>query len=89
MAVHAARASQREAAIETLVVLGFVYPDALDIRFSLPSGHSHDPVRGTASQPSSALPQLPSDPGPEHEPSADPLPTQSLGADAGPAGGAS
>lgn len=75
MAAIVARATQRDAALETLVVLGFVYPDALDIRTHLPRDRSHVPVRGAASQTGSALPGATPDPGPASEPAApDPQP---------------
>ena len=57
----------REAASSRIVSLGFVYPDAIDIRTALPGGYSHIPVRGTASQTSGAQPRLTPDPGPANE----------------------
>jgi hypothetical protein len=52
-----------------IVTLGFVYPDAIDIRSALPRGFSHVPVRGPASQTSGAQPRL-TDPGSTNEPTA-------------------
>lgn len=87
VAVRVAHATEREVANETLVALGFVYPDALDIRSAFPRGNSHIPVRGTASQPSSALSRTSPDPGPAIEPPAVSSPAQSREADAAPSGG--
>ena len=53
-----------------IVSLGFVYPDAIDIRTALPRGNSHVPVRGPASQTSGAQTRLATDPGPVNEPTA-------------------
>ena len=89
MAVRVAHATERGAAYRILVALGFVYPDALDIRSAFPSGKSHIPVRGTASQPSSALSRPSPDPGPAIEPPAVSSPSQSREADAAPSGGTS
>ena len=52
-----------------IIALGFVYPDAIDLRAPLPRGESHVPVRGPASQTSGAQPRL-TDPGPTNEPTA-------------------
>ena len=68
--LHVASASEREAASRRIVTLGFAYPDAIDIRTTLPRGYSHVPVRGTASQTSDAHPRLTPDPGPANEPTA-------------------
>ena len=51
MAAPAARAVERDAARETLVVLGFVYPDALDIRTRLAHDSGHLPVRALEDEP--------------------------------------
>lgn len=51
MAALAARADRRDAARETLIDLGFVYPDALDIRTRLVLDTGHVPVRGLESEP--------------------------------------
>jgi hypothetical protein len=59
-------AERREAATGRMVDLGFVYPDALDIRSALPNGFSHVPVRSPASHTSGARPR----PGPADEPTA-------------------
>jgi hypothetical protein len=89
VAVRVAHATEREAVYRTLVALGFVYPDALDIRSALPRGNSHIPVRGTASQPSSALSRPSPNPGPAIEPPAVSSPSQSREADAASSGGTS
>lgn len=70
MAFDVARAGRREAASRRIIILGFAYPDAIDIRTALPRGYRHVPVRGTASQTSSAQPRLTPDPGPANEPTA-------------------
>ena len=58
-----------QAAYGRIVTLGFVYPDAIDIRTALPRGNSPVPVRGPASQTSGAQTRL-TDPGPANEPTA-------------------
>ena len=70
VAAHVASALEREAASRRIVTLGFAYPDAIDIRTTLPRGYSHVPVQGTASQTSEAHPRLTPDPGPANEPTA-------------------
>ena len=70
MAELVASVTEREAANRRIVALGLAYPDAIDIRTTFPRGNSPDPVRGTASLTSSALPRLTPDPGPVHEPTA-------------------
>lgn len=58
-----------QAAQGRIVNLGFVYPDAIDIRSALPGGYSHVPVLGPAAQTSGAQTRL-TDPGPTNEPTA-------------------
>ena len=70
MAADVVGALRREAASRRIVDLGFVYPDALDIRTALPRGYSHVPVRGSALQTNGARPRLSPDPGPANEPTA-------------------
>jgi hypothetical protein len=89
VAISVASATGRRAAIDELVARGFVYPDALDIRTDVFRGNSAAPVRGTASEMSSALPCLTPDPGPENEQPASVAVSHSPGADRAPAGGAS
>ncbi|MEX1336170.1 MAG: hypothetical protein AB1Z66_12805 [Candidatus Limnocylindrales bacterium] len=63
MGVHAASAKEREAAGRRIVFLGFAYPDAIDIRTTLPRGKRHVAVRGSVSPSSGAQPRL-TEPGP-------------------------
>jgi hypothetical protein len=70
VAQPAAGAKEREAASRRIITLGFAYPDAIDIRFALPRGSSHVPVRGMASQTSSARSRFVPEPGPANEPTA-------------------
>lgn len=89
MAELIAGATKREAANRRIVALGFAYPDAIDIRTTLPRGNSPAPVRGTASRTSSALPCLTPDPGPANEPTASHPQSQSPEDEPSPVGGTS
>ncbi len=63
MVAHVVGAKEREATARRIVALGFVYPDAIDLRTALPRGFSHAPVRGSASQTSVARSRPTPDPG--------------------------
>ena len=89
MAELVASVTEREAANRRIVALGLAYPDAIDIRTTFPCGDSPDPVRGTASQTSSALPRLTPDPGPANEPTAANPQSQSPEDESSSVGGAS
>ena len=88
MALHVARATEREAAGRRIVPVGPLLPDAIEIRIALHRGHSHIPVRGTATQTSGARPRLTPDPGPANEPTAPYPHTQSSEDEWSPVGGA-
>ena len=88
VAAHVASALEREAASRRIVALGFVYPDAIDLRTALPRGYSHVPVRGPASQSSGAQTRF-TDPGPANEPTASHPQSHSPGDESSPVGGAS
>lgn len=70
VASDVATAERRRAVTGRMVTLGFVYPDALDIRSALPLGFSHVSVRDSASMTSDARSRPRPDPGPTDEPTA-------------------
>ena len=82
-------AKEREAALGRVIALGFAYPDAIDIRSIPVRGSSHVPVRGTASQTSSARSRLAPDPGPANAPTASQPQSHSPEDERSSAGGAS
>jgi hypothetical protein len=68
--LRVASTAERETAERRIVALGFVYPDALDIRSVLPRGNSRVLAQVPAHQSSGALVQPSPDPGPVDEPTA-------------------
>jgi len=62
-----AGAGRHAAAAGRIVNLGFVYPDAIDIRTTLPCGDSHAPVRGPASRADGARTLVSTEPGTPNE----------------------